>query len=76
MEEARQVLERLARIEELEREQVPPAELLGELRELVREAEAWARAERQGDRAIRAVERCRSALAEQRREEVVLLGRE
>jgi hypothetical protein len=76
MEEARQVLERLARIEELEREQVPPAELLGELRELVREAEAWARAERQGDRAIRAVERCRSALAGQRQGEVVLLGRE
>ena len=76
MEEARQVLERLARIEELEREQVPAAELLGELRELVREAEAWARAERQGDRAIRAVERCRSALAEHRQEEVVLLGRE
>lgn len=76
MEEARQVLERLARIEELEREQVPPAELLGELRELVREAEAWARAERQGDSAIRAVECCRSALAEQRQEDVVLLGRE
>jgi hypothetical protein len=76
MEEARQVLERLARIEELEREQVPAAELLGELRELIREAEEWARAERQGDRAIRAVERCRSALAEQRQEEVVLLGRE
>jgi hypothetical protein len=76
MEEARRVLKRLARIEELEREQVPAGELLGELRELVREAEAWARAERQGDRAIRAVERCRSALAAEQQEEVVLLGRE
>ena len=76
MEEARRVLERLARIEELEREQVPAGQLLDELRELVREAEAWARAERQGDGAVRAVERCRSALAEHVQAEVVLLGRE
>jgi hypothetical protein len=62
MDEARAVLGRLERIEELERRGAPPAEVLGELRELVREAEAWARSERDDDaRAV--VERCVSALA-------------
>jgi hypothetical protein len=74
MEEARRVLERLARIEQLEREHAPVEELLGELRHLVREAEAWAQVECEGDRAVRAVERCRSVLGEEQRE-VVLLGR-
>jgi hypothetical protein len=57
MDEARAVIERLGRIEALDREQAPPAALLDELRELVTEAEAWARAERPGKRAEAAVER-------------------
>jgi hypothetical protein len=46
MDEARAVLKRLERIEALERERAHPAALLAELQELVREAEAWARRER------------------------------
>jgi hypothetical protein len=61
MEEAHAVLGRLERIRALERDDAPPEELLGELRALVREAEAWARRERD-DGALAAVERCRSAL--------------
>ena len=53
---------RLERIGTLEREHAHPTALLAELRELVREAEAWARAE--GDaRAKDAAERCAEALA-------------
>ena len=40
------MLERLARIESLDRARAEPEVLLDELRELVREAEAWARRER------------------------------
>ncbi len=62
MDEARAVLARLDRIEELEREGAPPGVLLEELRGLVQEAEAWARLE--GDeRAQGAVARCDAALA-------------
>jgi hypothetical protein len=43
--EAARVLTRLERIEALDRERAPAGRLLGELRELVREAEAWARVE-------------------------------
>ena len=46
MEEAHALLARLDRIEALDREGAPPARLLPELRALVREAEAWARRER------------------------------
>jgi hypothetical protein len=46
MEEARAVLSRLERIEALERVRADPEIVLGELRELVREAEEWARRER------------------------------
>jgi hypothetical protein len=61
MDEAEAVLARLHRIEALEREGAPATALIGELRSLVSEAEAWAR--REGDdRAAAAVERCRSAL--------------
>jgi hypothetical protein len=63
MDEARRVLERLARIEALDRSAAGPAELLDELRALVREAEDWARAEGGEARADTAVERLRSALA-------------
>jgi hypothetical protein len=44
MDDTTRVLERLQRIERL-RATAAPAELLGELRLLVPEAEAWARAE-------------------------------
>jgi hypothetical protein len=46
MEEARAVLARLERIEALEREGAGVKPLLAELRELVREATAWAERER------------------------------
>ncbi len=63
MDEARAVIDRLDRIEKLERDHAPPEVLLEELRGLVREAEVWARAE--GDvRAAAAVDRCDAALAQ------------
>ena len=46
MEEARAVLARLERIETLDRTNGKPDVLLGELRELVREVEVWAKRER------------------------------
>ena len=74
MDEARAVLARLERIEALEREdaaspqivapQILARQILAELRELVREAEAWARREHD-DRAAAAAERCRAALAQE-----------
>jgi hypothetical protein len=61
MEEAEAVLERLGRIEALERAGAAAPELIEELRHLVREAEAWSALE--GDaRTELAVDRCRSAL--------------
>ena len=61
MDEAHAVLERLGRIEALERAGAAAPELLEELRQLVREAEAWSA--REGDaRADDAVDRCRAAL--------------
>jgi hypothetical protein len=61
MDESRAVLERLARIERLDRRRAQPSELLGELRELLVEAEAWSRKEG-GDAAARAVAELRRAL--------------
>jgi hypothetical protein len=52
MDEATNVLERLERIQELERRRAPASELLVELRALVGEAEHWARVE--GDARARA----------------------
>jgi hypothetical protein len=49
MDETRAVLERLRRIEALDRATVDPARLLDELRALVREAEALAAADAAGD---------------------------
>jgi hypothetical protein len=63
MDEARAVTERLNRIEVLEREGAQPQALLAELRELVREAEAWVRAEGEPEQAVTAVERCKEAMA-------------
>jgi hypothetical protein len=62
MDEARHLLARIARIEALDREQAPAGALLEELRELVADAEAWARAERPGARAESAIDACRVAL--------------
>jgi hypothetical protein len=62
MDEARRVIERLERIEELDRATASPAELLDEVRGLLREAEAWVRVEG-GDVADDAVIRLREALA-------------
>jgi hypothetical protein len=56
------VIDRLDRIEALERQGAAPGALLEELRGLVRDAEAWAQLE--GDaKATLAVERCDRALA-------------
>jgi hypothetical protein len=63
MDEARKVLERLDRIEALDRASAQPAELLAELRALLREAEDWARAEGGEADAMEAVERLRRSLA-------------
>ena len=59
MDEARQVLERLERIEELRREGAPATDLLVEVRSLLAEGERWLAAERPGE-----VERARVALAD------------
>jgi hypothetical protein len=63
MEEARRVLARLERIEELQRGDASAASLLDELRALLHEAEAWARAERDvPETALDAVSRSRQML--------------
>ena len=62
MEEARRVIERLERIEALDRSTADPAELLAEVRGLLHDAEAWVRVEG-GDAADEAVVRLRDALA-------------
>ena len=62
MDEARAVLARLERVEALGREAAPASALLAELRLLVREAEAWVRADRPGVDAEEAVARCAAAL--------------
>jgi hypothetical protein len=62
MDEARAVLERLERIEALERDGAPPRAVLAEVRELLREAETWLETEREpGELAADALERCRLA---------------
>jgi hypothetical protein len=64
MDEARKVMNRLARIESLERDGCAADVLLGEVRALLHEAEAWVRAEPGGTaRAAEALDRSRAALA-------------
>lgn len=69
MEEARSVIERLARIEELKRRGALPLEILNEIRCLLAEGEAWLAAERVGTeeaetaRAEKALDSCRARLA-------------
>jgi hypothetical protein len=74
MDEARSVLRRLERIEQLDRHDAPAGELLAELRALVRDAETWLRAEPEPQGAVEALANCRGALDLQDRE-VVLLTR-
>ena len=62
MDEARQVLGRLARIESLERDGAPAEQLLDELALLLAEAEAWTRQEG-GEAGAEAVGKLRAALA-------------
>ncbi|MEX2612333.1 MAG: hypothetical protein WD380_02040 [Gaiellaceae bacterium] len=62
MEEARSVLERLGRIEALDRAGAQKDELLCELRALIAEAEAWSSVEG-GDAGEDAVDGLRSALS-------------
>ena len=56
------MLERLDRIDSMQRTDAGPAELLDELRALLREAEAWARVEG-GDAGEEAAARLRVSLA-------------
>jgi hypothetical protein len=62
MDEARRVIERLERIDALDRASASPADMLAELRGLLHDAEAWVRVEG-GDAADDAVIRLREALA-------------
>ena len=62
VDEARAVMHRLERIEALEREGAGPKQLLAEVRELLREGEAWLEAECHGtELAAKALQRCRRA---------------
>ena len=72
MDEARQVLERLERIDALRREGAPASDLLAEVRSLLAEGERWLAAEMpEGiDRARAALANCQAGLAS-RTEEVV-----
>ncbi len=66
MDEARAVLARLERIEALEAAGATPGALLDEVRNLLADAEAWVRTEREGtDLAETAIGRCREALRQQ-----------
>lgn len=64
MDEARQVLERLERIDALRREGAPAATLLAEVRGLLLEGERWLAAEQpEGvERARTALDECRAGL--------------
>jgi hypothetical protein len=67
MDEARVLLARLDRIDDLEGRGAPPGALLAEVRVLLAEAEEWLAVERAGTRrAEAALARCRQALVERR----------
>lgn len=63
MDDARKVIEGLHRIDRLEQNGAPAADLLNEVRRLLRAAERWAGGERDVDLDT-ALERCHEALAE------------
>jgi hypothetical protein len=72
VDEARTVLARLERIDELEARGAPPGALLAEVRVLLAEAEEWLEVEPGGaQRAAAALTRCHAAFAAQR--EVVMM---
>ena len=63
MEEARRVLDRLDRVEQLHLAGAPARTVLAELRELLSETEEWLAVEGPGaEDAARALDRCRDAL--------------
>jgi hypothetical protein len=68
MDEARQVIERLERIDALRREGAPAADLLVEVRSLLAEGERWLAAEKpEGvERARAALEDCRAGFGAER----------
>jgi hypothetical protein len=73
MNEAARVLERLDRIDALRAEGAASPVLLGEVRELLSDAESWIRAEGRGTEcAARALDRCRAALREGRGREATV----
>lgn len=74
MDEARAVLQRLDRIEALDRDDAPSSELLEELRGLLRAAETWVRAEADAEAAADALARCRAAMDADDREGMLLAG--
>jgi hypothetical protein len=70
MDEAEAVLERLARIEALDRAGAPAKSLIVELRALVSEAERWSRTEG-GEAGEEAASHLRSALASDRAADMI-----
>jgi hypothetical protein len=67
MDEARALLARLDRIDDLEQRGAPPGALLAEVRVLLAEADEWLAIETAGTgRAAAALARCRRAVVEQR----------
>lgn len=66
MDEARTVMSRLERIERLQEEKAPAAALLAEVRQLLREGEAWIAAEGGAAGANDALERCRGRFESRR----------
>jgi hypothetical protein len=72
MDEARTVLARLERLDDLETRGAPPGALLAEVRVLLAEVEEWLAVEPAGtQRSAAALARCRAAFAAQR--EVVVM---
>lgn len=64
VEEARRVIERLERIDELRRAEAPAPVLLAEVRSLLAEGERWLAVEHADGRAHDALDRCRASIEE------------
>jgi hypothetical protein len=67
MDEARVVLERIRRIDTLQRERAGPRAVLAEVERLVEEARAWISAEGGDDRAAATLDRIRGAVEQTRK---------